>query len=620
MCGIAGLYYFDQERQVEQKRLKEMSNSLVHRGPDGRGIYIDKNIGLAHQRLAIIDLETGTQPMKDELTGNHIVFNGEIYNYIELREELRRKGYQFRTESDTEVILLGYREWGAEVQNKLNGMWAFGLWDENEKRLFLSRDRMGEKPLYYANTGKELIFASEIKGIFSSQLLARIPDLSLQDIYLSTGYIPAPYTFFKNIQKLQPGEFLIAKGNVVRTQKYWVLPSIDEGDLLRNKSEIYSEFESLFYDSVKLRMRSDVPFGAFLSGGLDSSCIVAAMSEIADYPIETFTIGFQNKAFDERHLAAAVADKFGTNHHEYIVGPDSFDEALQKVVFHHDEPFGDSSSLPTSYVSRFAQTKVKMVLTGDGGDELLSGYTNYQGEKFAAQLQRFPKILRESIPSLIMTCAAPFSGSIRYKMNRADNVIRSSNMNFMDRLMMKMAWIEPDTKKNLLSGSEQQFFFEEFLGDLYRQYTVKDPFYKLMYFHLLVSLPDDMLTKVDRMSMAHSLETRIPFLDHRLIEFMINVDKNVKLQGYERKSVLRQTLGAKLPQELLRSPKMGFTVPLHEWFKSKTFENTLEDLYETDFGLDQKVIKGIVDENREGVSNNGNFIWMLFVLKSVLEQ
>ncbi len=620
MCGITGLYYFDKNRHVELSTLESMTQIIEHRGPDGDGFFVDKNIGLAHRRLAIIDLEAGKQPMEDPLTQNQLVFNGGIYNYIELREELKQLGHRFYTESDTEVILAGYRQWGVDVQNKLNGMWAFALWDFSEKRLLLSRDRMGEKPLYYGYIDGGIIFGSEIKSLFASKLIPKESDLSLLDIYLTLGYIPAPYSFFNNIKKLCPGEYILLPGDAVEPKKYWSLPDIDENNLLTNKNDVYKEFEELFYDSVKIRMRSDVPFGAFLSGGLDSASVVAVMSEISDYPVETFTIGFDDKKFDERHLAQAAAEKYKTNHNVHVVKADTFEDSLSRAVFHHDEPFGDSSSLPTSYVSQFAREKVKMVLTGDGGDELLSGYTTYQGEKFAAQFQKIPSLIRKSIPPLTKAGSALFRGSLRYRLNRVETVTNSSNMNFIDRLISKHSWSDPSIRAELLQGCGNQVSFKEYLHDLFSKYSVTDPFYKLMYFQMLISLPDNMLTKVDRMSMAKSIETRIPFLDHRLVELMVKVHKDVKMEGYERKSVLRNTIGKKLPNEILHAPKKGFSVPLREWFKSTTMEDTISDLYKTDFGLNSNVIKNIIDENSSGKADHGNYIWMLFMLKRVLEE
>jgi asparagine synthase (glutamine-hydrolysing) len=343
------------------------------------------------------------------------------------------------------------------------------------------------------------------------------------------------------------------------------------------------------------------------------------MSEISSFPIETFTIGFKEKFFDERHLANLVANKFHTNHHEYLVEPEAFDESLHNIVFHYDEPFGDSSAIPTGYVSKFAASKVKMVLTGDGGDEVLSGYTIYQHEKFAAQYSKLPKWLKNYFPGLLNPISNPFDGVIKYKLTRAKIVSFSSNMNFQDRYLYKSCPIDLLTIKEMVQH-EKTYPVEEFLGDLMKNCTYKDSFYQLMYLNLKLSLPDDMLTKVDRMSMAHSLETRAPFLDFRLIEYMAQVHKNLKMKRYERKTVLRQTFAKKLPKVLLTTPKKGFSVPLMEWFKENSFKKKLEYLGENIHFLDKEIVKTLIKSNQHDNIKKGNLIWILFVLNNAVNK
>lgn len=329
MCGIAGILHFDKDRKADKSVLMKMTESISYRGPDGDGFYLQNNLGLGHRRLSIIDLPTGEQPMFNEDKSIVLVFNGEIYNYIELREELKKEGYIFKTSSDSEVIIKAYEKWGIDCQKKFNGMWAFALWDNFKRQLFLSRDRIGEKPLQYAVFENTFVFGSEIKSILAYGV-PKIPNYELLDLYLTLSYIPTPYTFFKDIHKLKPGHCLIIHDSNIKEHKYWDLPEIDENNMKSDKKSIYENFSQLLTDSVKLRMRSDVPYGAFLSGGLDSSSIVSIMSKISTFPVETFTIGFKEKSYDERNLAAAVAKKFQTNHHEYVVEPDSFDESLKK--------------------------------------------------------------------------------------------------------------------------------------------------------------------------------------------------------------------------------------------------------------------------------------------------
>jgi asparagine synthase (glutamine-hydrolysing) len=616
MCGIAGFINFEANKKAEETVIRNMTDRITYRGPDGSGYYIYENLALGHRRLSIIDLSTGDQPMFSADRSIAIIFNGEIYNYVELRQELIKLGYTFTTNSDTEVIINAYREWGINCQEKLNGMWSFALWDDNKKQLFLSRDRIGEKPLYYSVFENTLVFGSEIKTIFAYGV-PKLPNPELIEIYLSLSFIPAPFTFYKNIHKLKAGHCLVITGETVTQKKYWDLPEIDEKNMLTNKQEINADFEKLFTDSLKIRMRSDAAYGAFLSGGLDSSTIVALMSELTSYPVETFTIGFKQKAFDERQYAKLVADKYATNHHEYVVEPESFDDALLKIVHHFDEPFGDSSAIPTGHVSKFAAAKVKMVLTGDGGDELLSGYTTYQGEKFSSQYKRMPGWIRKGFPSLVTQVAKPFKGNARYKLNRISDVCELANLDFPDRYLAKTASIDINSIKQLTAG-QNVYRIEDFLADFLKDCSYQDPFYKLMYLNLKLTLPDDMLVKVDRMSMAYSLETRAPFLDYRLIEYMVKVDKNVKMEGYERKSILKNALGKKLPPELLQLSKKGFAVPLREWFKEKEFMTELDDLVNTATFANKEVLGKLIEQNKTGKRDYGNFIWGCLVLHKIL--
>jgi asparagine synthase (glutamine-hydrolysing) len=614
MCGIAGIFHFDIARKADESLLRKMISTLSHRGPDGEGFYCKNNIGLGHRRLSVIDLSTGDQPMFNEDKSIAIIFNGEIYNYVELRDELKKLGYQFLTNSDTEVIIRAYEKWGADCQNKLNGMWAFTLWDENKRQLFISRDRIGEKPLFYSTFDSTFLFGSEIKSILAYGSPG-IPNLEMTELYLTLGYIPAPYTFYKNIFKLQAGHYLIVSQNSIQEKKYWDLPELNEENMITDKKQVSETFERLLKDSVRIRMRSDVPYGAFLSGGLDSASIVALMSEINKEPVRTFTIGSKEKMFDERKLAAEVAKKFRTDHEEHLIEQDSFDAAIKKIMYHFDEPFGDSSALPTGEVSKIAARKVKMVLTGDGGDEVLSGYNSNRLEKFAEEYQRVPGFLRNKLPGIISSAGSLLGGDSRYKLLQISKGLTFSNKPFVDRLLAK-SWCKPELVKELIPHSEKQIRLSDFMHDFFSRYKLKHPFYRLMFFQLKVLLPDDFLTKVDRMSMASSLETRVPFLDYRLVEYLTRVHRDIKMEGYQRKSVLRNTIGKRLPPSLLRAPKRGFSIPLREWFKDKAFEPKLKALCTSDFGLDNKIVEKIIENNNNGKEDSGNLIWMLFVLKN----
>lgn len=615
MCGITGYLHFNNSLSADAVLLKKMTDCIAYRGPDGEGFYLKDNLALGHRRLSIIDLSTGDQPMFSDDGKIVLVFNGEIYNYIELKEELIQLGHHFKTHSDTEVLIKSYEQWGYDCQNKFNGMWAFALWDVNKQNLFLSRDRIGEKPLHYCVHDNTFVFGSEIKSILKFGVPKEIRT-ELIEIYLTLTNIPAPDTFYKNIFKLMPGHYLIVKDGQVSEKAYWTFPQVNEADMITDKELVYKTFETLLNDAVKIRMRCDVPFGAFLSGGLDSSAIVSLMAKNTSHPVKTFTIGFDNKDFDESALAKEVSVKFKTEHFRGTVLPNSFENAVNRVAYHYDEPFGDSSAIPTDFVSKFASQQVKMVLTGDGGDEALSGYNSYKGVKIASLINTWlPRIVKRSIITSVNISAKIFKGSQRYKLNKVSSVLKTSELPIHIRLAQKSAYTELSDIKKLCSGIKGLIPVENYFETILSKCSFKDDFYKLMYVDYMHNLPNDYLVKVDRMSMANSIETRVPFLDYRLIEFMATVHKDVKMQGLEAKSVLRKTIGKQLPHSLLSAPKRGFGIPLREWFKDKEFNNLLEsNLKKASKMLDKDTISKIVTENRSGKQDNGNFIWTLIQL------
>ncbi|GMW07337.1 MAG: asparagine synthetase B [Nevskiales bacterium] len=615
MCGIAGFLNADRLAPVDSAVLGRMTDVVRHRGPDGEGQFIDGPVGLGHRRLAIIDPATGHQPMTDPVTGNVIVFNGEIYNYLELRAELEAAGDSFQTRSDTEVILKAYARWGAQCLARFNGMWAFALWDARERRLFLARDRLGIKPLHWCLHGDRFLFASEMKSLFAAGV-PRVADRSLLDVYLTLGYIPAPHSWFAGVRKLEPGHCIVTDGRAVTVSRWWDLPAVDEGAMRRDAATVDAEFEELLRDAVRISMRSDVPFGAFLSGGLDSSSIVTLMAGETSLPVETFTIGFDDPAFDERGLARQVAAAVGARHHERTVTPEDLDGAIARVARHYDEPFGDSSALPTSHVAQLAVSRVKMVLTGDGGDEVLSGYRAYQVEKVAGLWQRVPAPLRKLPVAVLAAAAGVARGSTRYRVDQWLRLLRTTAAPFEERLLTKAAWLEKSRREALLAADRVQPV-EDIVDALMQACPYRDPFYRLMYFNHKVSLPDDMLTKVDRMTMAWSLEARVPLLDFRLVELMAGVDKAVKLDGLTRKAVLRRTVGRRLPRELLSAGKRGFVVPLRSWFAQSGFADDRIRRAAALAGLPAAGVQELLDEQRTGRRDYGNLLWMLMVLGAV---
>jgi len=618
MCGITGVLHFDKNRNIDPLSLKKATDIINYRGPDGDGFYINGNIGLGHRRLSIIDLSGGNQPMYSADKNIVIVFNGEIYNYIELKDELILLGHTFQTSSDTEVIIKSYEQWGTECQHKFNGMWAFAIWDNQKKSLFVSRDRIGEKPIHYSIWDNTFFFGSEIKSIHALGVPREIA-LEFTELYLVFTNIPAPYTFFKHIKKLLPGHYLWIENGEVKEKQYWDLPLIDEKSMLNNKNDVYEQFEYLLNDSVKIRMRSDVPYGSFLSGGMDSSGIVSLMSEISPTPINTFTIGFPYKKYDESDLARMIARKFNTIHHEGTVHPDSFNDFLNKLVFQFDEPFGDAASIPAFYVSKFAREKVTMVLTGDGGDEILSGYNSFQGAKLSSIYAGFPQIIQNIIPSMINVLSPLVKGSMRYEMNRIKRFCESVSMPFNESSIIKKSFTD-HLAIHEITHQMKCISPNEYFSDFMKNCSYKDNFYKIMYVNHKFDLPNDFLIKIDRMSMANSIEARAPFLDHRLIEFMIQVDKNIKMQGWERKSILKKTIGKRLPEQILSAPKKGFRIPLTEWFKESDFSEIQNDLCRTQWPLNNKVIENIINDNNKGSMDNGTFIWSLIILKKIIEK
>jgi asparagine synthase (glutamine-hydrolysing) len=618
MCGITGYINHNIEDSADAILLKRMTDCISYRGPDGEGFYVKENVALGHRRLSILDIDTGNQPMYNHDRSKVIVFNGEIYNYLELKNELQLKGITFQTNSDTEVILAAYDFWGYDCMNKFNGMWAFAIWDTNRNELVISRDRIGEKPLHYFHSNTKFVFGSEIKSIIAAGIVKEIrPELI--ETFLSVSNIPAPNTFFKNIYKLMPGHFMTIKNGELKENRYWDLPEIDENNMLKDKPEIYEKFEFLFKDSVKIRMRSDVPFGAFLSGGLDSSSVVAIMSQLSEQRIKTFTIGFDDKSYDETLLAKSVSDAFKTEHFRETVLPENIDQILNKIYSHYDEPFGDPSAIPTGIISKFAAQYVKMVLTGDGGDEVLSGYSSYQGIKLSNLINLAPFLIRKNVPIISDSIAKLTKGRVRYKLNKASEIIRTSDLDFVEKMTAKKPTINLEKIKSLTKNIENSISINSYYNALLSKCTYKNDFYKLMYLNFKHDLPNDYLVKVDRMSMAYSLEARLPFLDYRLIEYMAKVDKNVKMQGWERKSVLRKTIGKQLPSSILNAPKKGFGVPLREWFKSDNFENYLIQNTSKISELTNKTeIKRIISENKSGNMDYGYFIWNLLILNKHL--
>jgi asparagine synthase (glutamine-hydrolysing) len=616
MCGIAGYFNFDVNDKADSHRLKRMTDAIRHRGPDGEGQYVKENVALGNRRLAVIDLATGDQPMYNDDKSVVLVFNGEVYNYIELRDELKRLGHRFRTSSDTEVVVRAYEQWGVDCQTRLNGMWAFALWDARASRLFCSRDRMGEKPFFYSQSSKGFVFGSEIKALWAYGVIKSL-DAEMLDAYLCFAYVPAPYSMFKEIKKLRPGCFLLIENGRVTTAPYWQFRMATEEEARKDERKVIEDFEELFEDSVRIRMRSDVPFGVFLSGVLDSGSVVAMMARHSSSSVNTFTIGFEDARYDERDLARLVAHSFKTNHVERIMGAGDASTMMEKLAWCYDEPFGDSSALPTYVVSKIARERVTMVLTGDGGDEVLSGYTIHQGEKFSQQFQRLPSFMRKSaVPAGVKAMRSIASGTFKDRLQRVERVVQSANVEFVDRLESKQIGFTRLQRSLLVTGVKNVRPAREFIEEAIAPVTKCSNVTKLNHWLTTVSLPDDMLCKVDRASMANSLETRIPFLDYRIVELMAGSSMDIKLKGYARKHVLRESIAKVLPPKLLMARKRGFSVPLHtrllgngdSFMEARARECARAGI------LGKSSVNDIIEGWKQSVEGASNPMWVLAML------
>jgi len=627
MCGIAGFYNKKQHHVQESTSLiRRMADTLLHRGPDQDGYYVDNYIALGHRRLSIIDLSGGRQPIASKDNRYQIIFNGEIYNFQPLQSELKDLGYTFTTNSDTEVLLAAYIHWGKSCLNKMNGMFAFAIWDAKEHTLFLARDRVGKKPLYYFHHGNTFAFASELKALRVLDEWHNAINYQALDCYYSLGYIPSPLTIYNNVFKLEPGHCLTVDPNGLKKERYWTLSFNPQESVSLN--EATEEFEALLDDAVRCRLISEVPLGAFLSGGLDSTLVVSSMQRVLGSPVLTNTIGFEGIA-DELELAASVSAHLGTNHKEFTLAPDSA-SILQGVVQHFDEPFADSSAIPTWYVCQAARQNVTVALSGDGGDESFGGYTfRYLPHMFEASLRgRIPVPLR----SLCFgTLGSMWPGSAKLpKWLRLKTIFENLAGSNADAFYKDLIWLRPDSRDKLYTQS----FIDGLMG--FTPFEMVEPLYKHLDFSdsalsgadqalmraqftdVNFYMTEDVLVKVDRMSMAHSLEVRSPLLDYRLIEFAANLPPNLKLNKHKGKLVLRELAKKRLPQSILSQPKTGFSMPVADWLRNElnpllkeAVSGSSEVIGQT---LDQEVLLKMCREHETGERDHNVFLWGVLML------
>ncbi len=617
MCGITGKIFFDKDRVISETELQSMTNVIEHRGPDDKGYYINKNVGLGFRRLSIIDLKTGHQPLSNSNGSVWITFNGEIYNYKELRRILEGKGHTFKTNTDTETIVYLYIEYGEDCVKFLRGMFAFVIWDDNKKQLFGARDRFGIKPFHYYIDNEKFVWGSEIKSISKSEDISRDINLTALDYYFAYGYTPRSSSIFNQIKKLKPAHRFVFKPfdkEKLKIDSYWEINF--EPDF--SKSESYWKealFESLS-ESVQMRMVSDVPLGAFLSGGVDSSTVVSLMSRSSDQAIKTFSIGFKEEKYNELQYARLVAEKYNTDHHEFIIEPESI-ELLPKLVEAYDEPFSDSSAIPTYYVSKYTREHVTVALSGDGGDELFAGYNEYAKMSSLYSNVFNTKLLNTLFfgPLNKLTPDYFYGKGLSYYLSKDKNSLPAYICHWKDYERNDLFKKEVKNKigKKLAEDIKKELFM---FNDL-------DFVTKMQKLDMQTYMVDGILTKVDRASMMNSLEVRVPILDHKFAELSFQIPSTLKLNGKSKKYLLKETFKQILPHEIIAHKKQGFEMPLELWFKGSLKDYAYDELlnskglYEY---LDKKKVKGILDNHQKGLRNYSEKIWSLLFLNEWLKR
>ena len=621
MCGISGKLYFDFSRPDETDILERMNAVLAHRGPDDTGIYCDGQIGLAHRRLSIIDLSpAGHQPMSNEDATVWIVLNGEIYNFQSLRPDLLSRGHRFLSSSDTEVILHLYEEHGTDCLRFLRGMFAFAIWDGPRRQLFLARDRLGKKPLCYQHDAHALRFASEAKAILQDPEVQAAPDPASVSQYLTYGYVPSPASAFHGFRRLPPGHFLTCRDGRVEVTRYWRLRR--DRKTQRPEEEWCREIVGRLEEAVRLRMISDVPLGAFLSGGIDSSAVVALMSRASSGPVKTFSIGFEEPEYDELAYARQVAQRFGTEHHELVVRPDAA-AILPKLAWHYDEPFGDSSAVPTYYVAQMTRQYVTVALNGDAGDESFGGYDRYVANLLAASFDRWPGagLLRHAIRWGLRLL--PQSGSRTSLLYRGRRFLDGLTDAPERRYARWLCHFYGDRKAELFTpeflaaaGGTDAL---EILLAAYRESDAPDFGDATLGVDAALYLPDDLLVKVDIASMAHALEARSPFLDHEFMEFAATIPFPLKIQGRVKKYILKRALTGILPDEILHRPKMGFGVPIDHWLrhelKDMAFDTLLSSRAISRGYFRVGTVRRLLDEHLRKRTSWHYLLWTLLMLE-----
>ncbi len=619
MCGITGFVNFDKS-PADLSILERMNQAIIHRGPDEDGFYHAENVGLAMRRLAIIDLSGGQQPIFNEDKTKVIVFNGEIYNYQEIRADLESRGHKFYTNSDTETVIHLYDKYGVDCVRHLRGMFAFAIWDRLEESLFIARDRVGKKPLLYAHQPNgDLIFGSEFQAVLQHPAISREVDFSALDSYLSYLCVPAPQTAFKQIRKLEPAHWGIWKDGKLKTHRYWT-PDFST-KLKISEEEAIEETTRIVRESVKLRMISEVPLGAFLSGGVDSSAVVALMAEESSQPVKTFSIGFEEDDFSELKYAKIVAKHVGAEYNEFIVRPKAL-EILPTLVKHYGEPYADSSAIPTYYVSRETRKFVTVALNGDGGDESFAGYERYLAMNLAEKYRRIPAVLRKG---LIETGVGllPNPTQFRSRIKSLKRFVESGSLGNVERYLGWMSAISPGLKEDLMSNEFRAQLNESRPIDVLQKWFDQTGDLGIIDATMLTDqmtyLPNDLLVKVDIASMANSLEARSPLLDHKVIEFAASLPQNLKARGRETKSLLKKVAARLVPKEVIYRRKMGFGVPIGKWLRGdlKAFmhETLLSERFAKRGLFEQNKVAELIEKHSAQKADYATPLWTLLMLE-----
>ena len=618
MCGIAGIVRSD-GRDVEQDLIRRMCEAIRHRGPDDDGFYFRGPVGLGMRRLSIIDLASGQQPIHNQDRTAWIVFNGEIYNCRELRDKLEKLGHTFYTNSDTEAIIHAYERYGADCPKHLRGMFAFAIWDERTQELFVARDRVGKKPLLYAEINGEFVFASEFSALLLHPQISRDIDPVALHHYFSFMCVPAPLTAYRAIRKLEPGHSLRWRKGEIKIERYWQ-PDFSK-KIKISEEEAGERAIEILREAVRLRLISEVPLGAFLSGGIDSSAVVALMSQESSKPVKTFSIGFEEQNFSELQHARRVAEHVGADHHEFIVRPDAL-EVLPTLVEHYGEPYADSSAIPTYYVARETRKHVTVALNGDGGDECFAGYERYAAMGLAEKYLKLPGVLRKSLIDQAVGML-PSSDKRRSRTRDAKRFVQAASLSKVDRYLRWISVFDSDAKSDLYSDDFRH------RTETSRSSEVLEPWFAMangsgivdaaLLTDTMTYLPNDLLVKVDIATMAVSLEARSPFLDHEMIEFAASLPEKMKLRGLTTKYLLKRVLKKLLPSENLERRKMGFGVPIGHWFRGQ-LEPFLREtiLSEKAFkrGLfKRETVRRLVDFHANRKRDYSHQLWTLLMLE-----